>query len=279
MNTKLITAIAIFFFAFSAMMPKVAGQVTAEEWIARGMGYDSGNRFDSASVCYQQALAIDSHNVEAGWRLGAAYFRMDSTRLAIDQCMQVIETDRKNKDVYYVLGAVFLAQGSYKSAEEYLRRATEFGGPGFVTAWYRLGESYLFLGDTAEAIRCFESVMANDGAFQRAYFQMGEISRSRGQHAEAVEWYGQAVRKFPLYPEALLAMARSYISLTNLNGAIECLNKVVRMTPNDKEAQYLLGRCLYQNGESEKAVRPLRRALEIDPSYTEASALLSTIEG
>ena len=255
------------------------GQTTADEWIARGMGYDSGNRFDSAAVCYKEALRIDSLNVEAGWRLGAAYYKMDSTRQAIDMCMHVIELDRKNKDVYYVLGSVFYSQGSYKSAEEYLRRATEFGGPGYVMAWCRLGESYLYLGDTVQAERCFQSVIANDESYQRAYFQLGEINRTRGNYSQAVEWYGQAIRKFPLYPEALYAMAQSYVALTNLKGAIECLNKVVRMTPENKEAHYLLGRCLYQNGESEKSVRSLRRALAIDPTYHEAEALLLMIEG
>ena len=270
---------AIIAIALYLMPCIVCGQSTADDWIARGMGYDSRNLFDSAAVCYRQVLAIDSLNVEAGWRLGAAYSKMDSVRQAIDQCMRVIEIDRKCKDVYYVIGSVFYAQGSYKSAEEYLRRATEFGGPGFVTAWCRLGESYLSLGDTSQAERCVQSVIENDESFQRAYFHMGEISRSQGKHAQAVEWYGQAVRKFPLYPEALFAMARSYVALANLKGAIDCLRKVVRMTPEDKEAHYLLGKCEFQNGESDKAARSLRRALAIDPAYAEAETLLSMIEG
>ena len=256
----------------------VQGQATADEWIVNGMGYDSRNLFDSSVVCYKRALSLDSANVEAGWRLGAAWFRMDSVRLAIDQCMKVIEMDRKCKDVYYVLGSVFFSQRSYKSAEEYLRRATEFGGPGFVTAWCKLGESYLFLGDTLQAEHCFKSVVAADESFQRGYFMLGEVCRARGENAQAVEWYGQAVRKFPLYPEALFSMARSYIALANLGGAIDCLNKVVRMTPSDKDAHFLLGRCLYQMGDNDKAVRSLRRALAIDPSFEEARSLLSMIE-
>jgi len=269
---------SILIILCSTLFFRVFGQDTADEWIARGMGYDSGNRYDSAAYCYKHALSNDSLNVEAGWRLGSVYFKMDSLRQAIDQCMRVIEVDRKNKDVYYVLGTVYLTQGNHKSAEEYLRRATEFGGPGFVTAWCRLGESYLSLGDTIQAERCFQSVIANDESFQRAYFMMGEICQAHGEHAQAVEWYGLAVRKFPLYPEALLAMARSYVALTNLKGAIDCMNKVVRMKPNEKESHYLLGKFLFLNGEKDKAVHALRRAIAIDPDYSDALTLLSMIE-
>lgn len=268
-------------FLSLALLPVLAvnGQNSSEEWITRGMGYDSSNRFDSSLVCYKQALAADSLSVEAGWRLAAAWFRLDSLRQSIDQCMKVIEMDRKCKEVYYVLGSVFFEQGSHKSAEEYLRRATEFGGPGYVGAWCKLGESLLFLGDTVQAEACLRSVLENDESFQRAYFVMGEICRARGENAQAVEWYGKAVRRFPLYPEALFSMARCYAALANLRAAIECMDKVVRLTPDDKEACFFSGKCLYLNGETEKARRRLLRALSIDPSYNEAQALLSLIDG
>ena len=144
------------FFISALLLPIfLYAQTSAETWVARGMGYDNGNRYDSSTVCYRKALALDSLNVEAGWRLAAALYKLDSTRAAIDLCQSVIEIDRKCKDVYFVLGSIFFDQGSYKSAEEYLRRATEFGGPSYVQAWCRLGESYLHLSDTAQAERCW----------------------------------------------------------------------------------------------------------------------------
>ncbi|MBO4752738.1 MAG: tetratricopeptide repeat protein [Bacteroidales bacterium] len=252
-------------------------QTTADDWVARGMGYDSGNCYDSSVVCYRQAMAIDSLNVEAGWRLAAALYRLDSTRAAIDLCQSVIEMDRKCKDVYFVLGSIFFDQGSYKSAEEYLRRATEFGGPSYVQAWCRLGESYMRLTDTVQAERCFQSVLANDPSFQRAYFLLGEIARVRGQHSQAVEYYGQALRKFPLYPEALKSMADSYMALANLKGAIDCLSKAVRLTPDDAQSFYLLGKCQYQNSQPDKAKVSLRRALDLNPDFSEAQALISLL--
>ncbi|MBO4588156.1 MAG: tetratricopeptide repeat protein [Bacteroidales bacterium] len=266
------------FFISALLLPIfLYAQTSAETWVARGMGYDSGNRYDSSTVCYRKALALDSLNVEAGWRLAAALYKLDSTRAAIDLCQSVIEIDRKCKDVYFVLGSIFFDQGSYKSAEEYLRRATEFGGPSYVQAWCRLGESYLHLSDTAQAERCFQSVLANDPAFQRAYFLLGEIARVRGQHSQAVEYYGQALRKFPLYPEALKSMADSYIALANLKGAIDCLSKAVRLTPDDAQSFYLLGKCQYQNSEPDKAKISLRRALDLNPDHPEAQALMSVL--
>lgn len=266
----------LFVFIFSISLH---AQNSADALIARGMGYDSGNRYDSSSVCYRQALALDPLNVEAGWRLAAVLYKQDSVRQAIDLCQSVIEIDRKCKDVYNLLGTIFLNQSSCKSAEEYLRRATEFGGPAFVQAWCRLGESYLCLADTAQAERCFNSVIENDPSFQRAYFLMGEIARSRSLHSQAVEWYGQALRRFPLYPEALGSMAQSYIALANLKGAIDCLSKLARLVPDNPDVHYRLGRCLYQNGENDKAQRSLQRALSLDPNYAPAQALLSVVNG
>lgn len=253
-------------------------QSSADDWVARGMGYDSSNRYDSSSVCYRQALSIDPKNVEAGWRLAAALYKQDSVRQAIDLCQTVIEMDRKCKDVYFILGTIFFDQGSYKSAEEYLRRATEFGGPGFVGAWCRLGESYLRLSDTAQAEHCFQSVIANDPSFQRAWFFLGEIARSRSQHPQAVEYYGQALRCFPLYPEALKSMAESYMALANLKGAIDCLSKAVRLTPDDAWSYYLLGKCQYQNSQPDTAKISLSRALDIKPDLEQAQLLLSVIQ-
>lgn len=266
----------VFLFAFLFALT-LSAQTSADAWVARGMGYDSGNRYDSSAVCYRQALSLDSLNVEAGWRLAASLYRQDSVRQAIDLCQSVIAIDRRCKDVYYVLGSIFFDQGSYKSAEEYLRRATEFGGPSYVQAWCRLGESYLRLSDTAQAERCFQSALANDPSFQRAYFLMGEIARARNLHSQAVEYYGQALRQFPLYPEALKSMAESYIQLANLKGAIDCLSKAVRLTPDDARSFYLLGKCQYQNSQPDKAKVSLRRALDLNPDFPEAQALISIL--
>ena len=252
-------------------------QQNIEQMIATGMAYDSRGLQDSAIISFREALSVDSTNVEALWRIGASYLKMDSLRQAIDYEMIAIERDPKNKDAYYITGSAFYAQQRYKSAEEYLRRAVEFGGPGFVMAWCRLGEASLNLSDTAQAQECFEKVIENDAAFQRAYFNLGEIARARKQWAQAIEHYGLAIRKFPLYPEAHYNIALCYMEVGNLKKAIESLQKLAKMQPRNSEALFLLAKAYYQNSEQDKAVSQLKILLEMEPEYPQAQQMLNAL--
>lgn len=255
----------------------VSAQTDVESLLVNGMGYDSRNVFDSSIACYNKVLELDPENLEAMWRIGADYYRMDSLVRAADYCKRVVEKDIKHKDAYYILGSVYFAQQRYKSAEECLRKATEFGGPGFVNAWCRLGETYLLAGDTAQAEPCFLKVIENDAAFERAYFDLGEIYRAKGDNSTAISWYGKAIRKFPIYPEAYDAMAECYMKVANLKQAIDSWSKVVKMQPRNYTAFYNLAKAYYQNSEPTKARQMLERALAVNPDYPEAKTLLESL--
>lgn len=176
------------------------------------------------------------------------------------------------------------------------------GGP--ENPLYRIGEVYLWSGNSDKAGDYFRISIQQQPRFIWGYIRLGDMALEEGQVSEAIDWYRKAVEAAPtdgtpstylgraLYQSgqydlalaefaralALLPerqdihvwLARCYAGRQDYRGAIAEYQSAIAHEPSRLDYQIELSRVLVSDGQPEAAVRLLESVLRLDPANTEA---------
>lgn len=136
----------------------------------RGRAYDEEMFWDEAVVNYQKAIRLDSGNALYHNKLGEIYFRMARFR--------------EDKEFYY-----------QKAISEYLIAIKL--NPLDAFSYSDLGWTYLWMGDTGEAIHYFKEAIERDPNNAFFHVSLGSAYRKSGKLDEAKAEYEKALRILP----------------------------------------------------------------------------------
>jgi tetratricopeptide (TPR) repeat protein len=184
--------------------------------------------------------------------------------------------------------------------------------PDNASAHYNLGLAYYHLGQTGNAIRCFERTIELEDAYPGAHFQLGVAHYKRGAMAECAAASRKAIELNPKSApahfrlalalfhlgrldeaagafEATVATDPEYViacyhlgivreRLDDVDGAIECFERVVVANPHDASAHYHLGLGYKHKGLDAIAMSTLAEALRLDPDDTAAAQELQDLQ-
>ncbi len=133
-----------------------------------------------------------------------------------------------------------------------------------------LGNLYVALGKTAEAVTCWEKCIELDPTRVDGYRGISDVALRKGEFASA-----EALSRKMLEIDATAGgvhaqLARALIGLGKPKEAIVALEKEIRISPEESTNYCELGRAYQRLDEFRKAAENYARALQIDPGYTEA---------
>ena len=132
---------------------------------------------------------------------------------------------------------------------------------------YDEGRNLSLRGNNSEAVKRFQSAVAEDSNFALAYSKLGESYAALGRDTEAEEASRKAEElSTNLPPRERYLILASHARLANENQkAIDYYQQLAKASPQDTDIQFALGN-LYDNiGSYELARQQYGKALELDP--------------
>jgi tetratricopeptide (TPR) repeat protein len=210
---------------------------------------------------------------------------------AIANYRKAVELDPDNEDARLRLAADLLQDhegGEALPHLEYLQKRR----PEDARVLVRLVQCRLLLGQTDEAKRLLDGVLARQPHNPEALAMRGKLARQDGDLAEAEKWLREAVAADPgayearyhlylcLNDQGKEADAKEQLARLNVmdedNKEIqEIIGGKMQRTPNDPELHYKAGMIALRSGATAEGVRWLESALELDPKYAPAHKTLA----
>jgi tetratricopeptide (TPR) repeat protein len=133
-----------------------------------------------------------------------------------------------------------------------------------------LGNIFLELGKSEEAIPYYRKALQIEPAFELAHFNLGSALDAQGKFDEAVSHYVEALRLDPEFAEARTNLATVFIRKGKIDEAVRQLRQALRTKPELAEAHYNLGVAYRYKGDYREAQKEWAKAIEIDPEHSKS---------
>jgi len=181
--------------------------LSAEDLNARGSGFDELGYYEKAVECYNQAIALDSHDPRFYMNRATARLALKDFEGALGdyQRAQALEPDAV--DVLIGKGSLLVQKGDRENALACYRQAERIA-PQEPLVYVSLGNlrAQDRLYDEAEGY--FRKALSIRSGLAEAHLGLGNVRLCREDYKTAEVSYQRAINQNPLYGEAYLNLAR-----------------------------------------------------------------------
>ena len=223
------------------------------DMVSAGRRYDDAARIETGpgTIARQAILAKARGDFDTAIGLLAKAGRADALR-----------TPRGLADLALQIGAIEMARGRYRKADEWYGRAEKLF-PGYWKTQLYVGEAALVAGRTGDAVALWEEAAERTGA-PEAMDALAMVYRREGKREQSLEWSGRAKaewqRRLALSEPATLAHAAEHeLAFGDAAKALVMARRNAAARPYG-EARILLAKALNANGRFADARRELLAA-------------------
>lgn len=164
---------------------------------------------------------------------------------------------------YGIAGTVFLAAGSYGSAEAALRNA-ETLSPGNADWSYFLGHAYLGKDEGEPAIASFRRVLDSNPDDVACLVWLGRTLHDQSEAEQAEVAFRRALELSPEAASAMLGLGRAALAQRNHAEAVRWLSETLKLQPQASIVHYPLALAYQGLGDARKAEEHLAQRGETD---------------
>ncbi|MFK8046959.1 MAG: XrtA/PEP-CTERM system TPR-repeat protein PrsT [Halioglobus sp.] len=228
---------------------------------------------DRGIALLTRIVELEPDSVSAKVRLGAGLLAGGRDRAATQQIESALELDPEFQQAEILLVLNHLQRKDYDKA---ISAAKAFSRRNLLDAMPHnlLGRVYLLAGNTQEAIRAFESVVARDKGEPSANHSLAQLELARGDMASARGRYEAILSHYPNRLPAMLELAK--IEAREQRGEqLEALLKTaMRAHPSALAPRMVLGRYYLSAGQAD-LIAPL--FVSLDPKTQAAPQVLQLL--
>ena len=222
-------------------------------------------RFDSAAICFRQALTGDPDKRESHEGLAKTYRSQDRLQSAVQVLENALGRWPEDPSLLLLLGDTQASLGSDDEAAATYRRA----GQSLVSARLRLGQEARKRLDWGRARRHYEAALSSSPDDARVHNAMGEVHFAEGRTAQALESYRRAAELDPDLAPAYTNIGLAYLKHGGVLEAIAALERSADLDPERSVTWALLARAYAGNKQPVEAMRGLERAIELAPGHAD----------
>ena len=222
---------------------------------ALGAWFAARKQFPCAIASFETATRLDPALWEAHFNLALALIATGSAPSAEQQLRAALPMAPDSARIPFHLGQALMMQRRYTAAVPYLKQAV-LAVP-TITAGLALGEALSGSGQSAEALKTFQELVALYPESAQAYFNLGNLYAKQEQYSDAAEAYTRTLKLDPANDAARLAGAKALVALSLHEAALPLTAEYLSRQPRDAEALYLNGlanRGLARYAEAEDAL-------------------------
>lgn len=169
----------------------------------------------------------------------------------------------ESAEIYYNMGYISTARGSYEEAIHYFRKATQINNA-FAQAHEKMGECYRQLARPKLAQKHFE--------------QAADIYMERRMDSNAEQVLNQVLELNPNTINVYNSLGILYRRQGRYELAIKQYKKALKVNPEAFNIHYNLARIYYETKDYPRALILLEQALKINPEFADAQDMLGTVK-
>jgi Flp pilus assembly protein TadD len=247
-------------------------------------GYLRHYRLGQAQHCLERWRQIQPDNPQLFYLQGL--FNLDYLHEGAtgeESYRRALELDPDHEEARLGLAVVLLMRKSYAEAAEHFKHLRQCQ-PDNLSVQVNLAECLDGLGQTAEAVRLVEDVLARQPGYAAALSLRGQLALQSEQWTEAESWLRRALRRNPMDHRARYSLAlcleqngqqeeaqQQRRRLQQMEGDLSRFHSIVLRElaerPQDPALHCTLGQILLRAGQREEGLRWLQSALRLDPHY------------
>ena len=166
----------------------------------------TGNRLALGMASLKEAIQLDPDNAQFHNTLGLVYLNLGRPIDGQAEIQAAIDLDKNNPDYHHNLGIALAQQGQFEDAIAAYKKALNF--PTYTTpevAYYNMGEAYIRLRKSQEAVESFRAAIQLEPVMVAAYYGLGLALSQAGRRDEAKAAFRQARDIDPASPFTELA--------------------------------------------------------------------------
>jgi len=202
-----------------------------------------------------------------GWSLlGRTYFYLRMKDEAAEKLAKAEELGAGNKEMYTVMGRLYVERKEWKKALESFER-----GEPTARDQLTIAQLWVFEGNAPRADSTYRAIIARDSTSSEARFallEFGKLKFRAQDYPAAVEVLQRRIALDPGGDEAYYYIGLSYKEMKRYPEALEALRQAATLADGKADRQFWLGVLYAQLDSVPQARRTLRRALELDSTAT-----------
>lgn len=222
---------------------------------------------------------------------------------AFNALQMILRVEKKNPDVYHLLGIIENISGNKKDAVRFIKKAIKINpkigiyhrnlgliyhdikrnknaiyelrksislDPDNSQSYCDLGAIYSKIGRTNDAIEQYKRSISKDGRNIISIVNMANTLRDAGRHDDAIEYYKRAIEIDSAYVPAYFGLGGVYEALNNLPEAFKFYNKALDIDGTFADAIYSMGNVKAKLGKINEAIDLYIQATEINNRHYQA---------
>jgi tetratricopeptide (TPR) repeat protein len=203
---------------------------------------------DSADVYLDDATAATLEK-DFNLHVHLAFLRNDFPKVAsyvnklgVDKTLVICgkrSIDNYDAWTLYRIGESYISLGNSKEAIRFIEKASDLA-PYNLEFLLKLGGLYSGIGDNLRARQTFEKIIAENPKIPAALVNLGYLALLDGDAEKAQSFYTKALSLDPDYEQALMNQAGLYLYRKEIAQAKEILKKVIKKNPGNKQAAEIL---------------------------------------
>lgn len=238
----------------------------------------------------QSAVNQNPHDADSRVSLALAYYQAGNVNRAISELQTAIKLNPTHQGATLLLADIYMEKKRYNDAVPYYIKVIEASGNSpmhgisreLEGAYYQLGNAYIHLGKTADAIKAFESALNIDASDADAWYLLATGFQAMGQYDKAIEAFKESVRFVPNFKEAYQGLAECYdksgqnvyaayaramiaYSSGSMQDALTQLKAVVAQKSDIHEVYLGMGLVYEELGQKDDAKQAYQKTLALDP--------------
>lgn len=226
------------------------------------------------------------------WR-GESKYRINNFSAAAADFQTFTQEATKADDNYalgfYNLGYARFKQNQYAAArtafQNYITAQSNKDTPEYADAHNRIGDTYYFSRNFAEAERYYSSASTlNPAAADYAAYQRAFVMGLQRNYLGKINALDELMRAFPnshYYDDALFEKSRSLVMLNRENDAVSVLNKLLTEFPQSplaRQGGVQLGQLHYNASRYDQAAASYKTVIQNFPGSDDARSALQALE-
>ena len=237
-----------------------------DSWSALGDIYRLTDRLEPATDMYEYALAIDPTHLWSNIHLAYVYCDLNRFQEAIDSLHEALSHQVDTPMVHAILGDCHHQIKQYIDAKnEYLIALQH--DEHLIEAWSGLGYVYSDMGDSAQAMKCFQKAYSYEPFNDDHLYNLASEYWKINEKEKALDCLLEIEKKQPDDPDLYFFLGDLLADMDRYDEAICYLRLGLRRTNNDPVLHYLLAFIHLERGERPLALHHLELGLTADPSY------------
>lgn len=239
-------------------------------------------RIGEAMTYYRKACELQPETAMFHYNLGVAYQEKKEFGQAVQSYRNALKFDPKDKKILTMLAGALKEKGKGGSKEELQEAERIFremvsSDTSDVVSLTNLGKVLQDLGNTPEALTCFQKALDLNPDFDEAHFAIADLYQHTDKFEEALIHYRRAIAINPRFIEAYNNLGVLLSDYARFDEALDCFENVLRLESHTARSAWVLnniGNILSQWGKSEEAEQRYRKSLSIDPSLSKVQSNL-----